>query len=121
MTSQLGGLGDEPGTNVTAGTGIVGLGIGPAGAARVGSMVGDDASGWWIGRRGIIADLSSFDGRSGGSAALLIALERQYGPTGSFAAKLAAAPSPVGVVAAFAPAIADAARGAMSPRPGSSG
>jgi len=60
VTSHLGALAGEPGTLIAAGTGIVGLGIGPAGAARVdgvGSLIGDD-----------------------GSPRLLEALEHEYGP-----------------------------------------
>jgi N-acetylglucosamine kinase-like BadF-type ATPase len=98
---------------VAAGTGIVGLGIGPTGAARVdgtGSMIGDDGSGWWIGRRGAIAALSAHDGRSGGSPRLLSFLERQFGPVADFPAVVAASKFPVGTVASFAPAVAAAAR-----------
>ncbi|MEN2741386.1 BadF/BadG/BcrA/BcrD ATPase family protein [Microbacterium sp. X-17] len=113
VTSHLGALAGEPGTLVAAGTGLVGLGVGPAGAARVdgvGSVIGDNGSGWWIGREGIIAALSTKDGRSGASAALLDALENQLGPIEAVPAKIAASPFPVGMVASFAPAVAAAAR-----------
>ena len=113
VSSHLGALGGEPGALVAAGTGIVGLGIGPAGAARVdgtGSMIGDDGSGWWIGRRGAIAALSAHDGRSGGSPRLLASLERQFGPVADFPAVVAKSQFPVGTVASFAPAVAAAAR-----------
>ena len=113
VSSHLGALVGEPGTLVAAGTGIVGLGIGPSGVARVdgvGSMIGDEGSGWWIGRRGMIGALSSHDGRSGGSALLLDALQRRYGPADRVPALIAASPSPVGFVASFAPTVAEAAR-----------
>lgn len=113
VSSHLGALNGEPGALVAAGTGIVGLGIGPRGAARVdgvGSLIGDDGSGWWIGRRGVIAALSAHDGRSGGSPQLLRSLERQYGPIAGFPALVASSPFPVGTVASFAPAVAAAAR-----------
>lgn len=113
VTSHLGALQGRPGALVAAGTGLVGLGVGPAGAARVdgvGSLIGDDGSGWWIGRRGIIAALSARDGRSAGSPTLLAALEEQYGPAASVPSLIAASPFPVGLVASFAPAVAAAAR-----------
>ncbi len=113
VTSHLGALAGEPGALVAAGTGIVGLGIGPSGAARidgVGSLIGDEGSGWWIGRRGIIAALSAYDGRSGASSLLLEALEQHYGPAARVPATIASSPFPVGLVASFAPAVADAAR-----------
>ncbi|RDV43679.1 ATPase [Leifsonia sp. ku-ls] len=113
VTSHLGALEGRPGVLIAAGTGIVGLGIGPAGVARVdgvGSLIGDEGSGWWIGRRGIIAALSAYDGRAGGSAALLSAMEEQYGPAADVAAAIAGSASPVGLVASFAPAVAAAAR-----------
>jgi hypothetical protein len=113
VTSHLGALEGRPGALVAAGTGIVGLGIGPSGMARVdgvGSLIGDEGSGWWIGRRGIIAALSAFDGRSGGSPLLLDALQREHGPAASVPALIAASPFPVGLVASFALAVADAAR-----------
>lgn len=113
VTSHLGALAGESGTLVAAGTGLVGLGIGPSGAARVdgvGFLIGDNGAGWWIGREGIIAALSRADGRSGGSAALLDRLEQQFGPVGDVPAKIASSPFPVGMVASFAPAVATAAR-----------
>lgn len=113
VTSHLGVLQGRPGVLIAAGTGIVGLGIGPDGIARVdgvGSPIGDEGSGWWIGRRGIIAALSAYDGRAGGSTALLTAMEAQYGPAADVAAVIAGSPSPVGKVASFAPAVAAAAR-----------
>lgn len=113
VTSHLGALQGEQGALVAAGTGIVGLGIGPAGAARVdgvGSHIGDDGSGWWIGRRGIIAALSARDGRSGGSVMLLDALERTYGPSEQVPALIAGSPFPVSLVASFAPEVARVAR-----------
>lgn len=113
VTSHLGALGGRVGSLVAAGTGLVGLGIGPAGVARVdgvGSLIGDEGSGWWIGRRGIIAALSAHDGRAGGSPALLAAMESQYGPARSVPSLIAGSPFPVGLVASFAPAVAAVAR-----------
>lgn len=113
LTSHLGALGGEPGALIAAGTGIVGLGIGPGGSARVdgvGALIGDNGSGWWIGRLGAIAAISAADGRFGGSPRLLELLEARYGPVAEYPFRASQAPSPVGFVASFAVDIADAAR-----------
>lgn len=113
LTSHLGALGGEPGALIAAGTGIVGLGIGPKGAARVdgmGSLIGDSGSGWWVSRLGAIAAISATDGRFGGSPRLLELLEAKYGPVAEYPFRVSQAPSPVGFVASFASDIADAAR-----------
>ena len=113
VTAYLGARGDQDGVVVAAGTGMVGLGHGPAGAARVdgvGGMIGDEGSGWWIGRQGLIAAVSAADGRWNASAALLTRLEARFGPVDAFPARLAAETSPVAVVASFAKDVADIAR-----------
>ncbi|MCS5714567.1 hypothetical protein NVV95_08375 [Herbiconiux sp. CPCC 205716] len=113
VTAYLGARGDQDGVVVAAGTGMVGLGLGPAGATRVdgvGYLIGDEGSGWWIGRRGIIAAISAADGRPDGSAALLARLQTRFGAVADFPGTLAADPSPVAVVASFAKDVADTAR-----------
>lgn len=113
VTSHLGAFVAREGTLVAAGTGLVGLSIGPAGAVRVdgvGSLIGDNGSGWWIGREGIIAALSVIDGRSGGSVPLLVALQRQFGSANDVPSMIAASRFPVRLVASFAPAVAAVAR-----------
>lgn len=113
VTAYLGARGDEDGIVVATGTGMVGLARGPMGVARVdgaGGMIGDDGSGWWIGRQGLIAAISAADGRWHASPALLARLESRFGPVGTFPAQLAAQTSPVAVVASFAKDVADAAR-----------
>jgi N-acetylglucosamine kinase-like BadF-type ATPase len=113
VTAYLGARGDQDGVVVAAGTGMVGLGLGPAGAARVdgvGYLIGDEGSGWWIGRQGLVAALSAGDGRPNGSAALLDRLRIRFGAVADFPGTLAAEPSPVAVVASFAKDVADAAR-----------
>lgn len=113
VSSHLGALGDQDGVVIAAGTGLVGLARGPAGAARVdgvGSMIGDDGSGWWIGRRGLIAAISASDGRPAASRRLLDRLESRFGPVAAFPAALASNTAPVAVVASFAKDVADAAR-----------
>lgn len=113
LTAYLGALGDQDGVVVSAGTGIVGLAHGPVGTARVdgaGSMIGDEGSGWWIGRQGLISAISAADGRRGASQALLARLEERFGAVADFPAHLAATSSPVAVVASFAKDVADVAR-----------
>ncbi len=113
VIAYLAVFGYDPGVIVAVGTGLVALGSGPDGAARVdgvGSLIGDNGAGWWIGRAGIIAGLSHWDGRSGGSRVLLGALESRYGSASDFPRALAADPSPIARVAAFAEDVALAAR-----------
>lgn len=113
VTAYLGARGDRDGVVVAAGTGMVGLAHGPAGAARVdgvGGMIGDEGAGWWIGRQGLIAAISAADGRQPASTALLARLETRFGTVEAFPAWLASEPSPVAVVASFAKDVADIAR-----------
>lgn len=77
ITGFLGSLGHQAGAVVAAGTGVVTLGVGPAGIARVdgwGHIVGDAGSGYWIGRAALEACLRAHDGR--GEATTLNALLR---------------------------------------------
>ncbi len=66
ITSYLGALGLGYGVVVAAGTGVVTLGVGPAGVARVdgwGHVMGDAGSGFWIGREALEAVMRAHDGR----------------------------------------------------------
>ena len=113
VTAHLAVFGYDPGVIAAVGTGLVALGSGPDGAARVdgvGSLIGDNGAGSWIGRAGIIAALSHLDGRAGGSPVLLDALEARYGSAVEFPRMLAADPAPIARVAAFAADVAIAAR-----------
>ncbi|KNY05980.1 hypothetical protein AKH00_09145 [Microbacterium sp. GCS4] len=113
VTAYLGARGEVDGVVVAAGTGMVGLGLGPAGAARVdgvGGMIGDEGAGWWIGRRGLIAAISASDGRPQASPALLERLESRFGPVAGFPGVVAADESPVALVASFAKDVAEVAR-----------
>jgi N-acetylglucosamine kinase-like BadF-type ATPase len=74
VTSLLGARGEPFGLVAAAGTGVVAVAVGPDGVARVdgaGPAIGDEGSGRWIGRQGLIAALSVLDGRDGGSRRLL--------------------------------------------------
>jgi len=71
ITCYLGALGDRDGVMVAAGTGVVTLSAGPKGVARVdgwGHVLGDDGSGFWIGREGLRAVMRAYDGRGPATA-----------------------------------------------------
>ena len=113
LTSLLGALGDRPGAVVAAGTGAVCVARDGERMAKVdgwGSLLGDAGSGFAIGRAGLDAALRRVDGR-GGSAALLAAAERRFGPTAELPSRVHAAPVPTRLVASFA---ADVAREAAA-------
>jgi glucosamine kinase len=109
LTSLLGALGDRPGAVVAAGTGTVCVARRGDRMAKVdgwGSLLGDAGSGFAIGRAGLDSALRRLDGR-GGSAALLRAAERRFGPAPELAERIHGAPVPTRAVAGFA---ADVAR-----------
>jgi glucosamine kinase len=113
VTSHAGALDGGAGVVVAAGTGSVALGVDPSGRhAKVdglGSILGDQGSGFAVGRRGLASALRHHDGR-GGSAALAVLAERVYGPLDHLAAAVYASDNPPATVARFAPAVAEAAR-----------
>lgn len=113
ITSHAGALGGGPGVVLAAGTGAVTVAISAGGQlCRVdglGPWVGDEGSGTWLGRGGLQAAARAGDGR--GPATILVeAAARQFGSIGELAAKLGSDPNPARSIAAFAPAVADAAR-----------
>lgn len=116
VTSLLGALGGpRPGVVVAAGTGVVVLGHDGAGRwAKVdgwGSLLGDDGSGFAVGRAGLRAAVRAFDGREGGSPALRAAAAARWGSIEAVPAGLLRDAGPLSrAVASFAPAVADAAR-----------
>jgi N-acetylglucosamine kinase-like BadF-type ATPase len=113
ITSHAGALGGKPGVVLAAGTGAVTVAIGGDGAFRKvdgwGPWIGDEGSGAWLGRCGLQAVARAGDGR-GPATALTDAAVRQFGSIGELAAKLGADPNPARSMAAFAPAVAKAAR-----------
>ena len=113
ITSHAGALGGRPGVVLAAGTGAVTVAIGADGRfCRVdglGPWIGDEGSGTWLGRRGLQAAARAGDGR-GPATILAEAAVRQFGSIGEFAAKLGSDSNPARSIAAFAPAVADAAR-----------
>lgn len=73
LAALVAGAGDEPGIVLIAGTGSICYGRNAAGqAARAGGwgyLLGDEGSGWWIGRESLTAVMRAGDGR--GPATLL--------------------------------------------------
>jgi N-acetylglucosamine kinase-like BadF-type ATPase len=67
LIALVAGVGDEPGVVVIAGTGSIAYGLNDAGyAARAGGwgfVLGDEGSGYWIGRQALAAVVRESDGR----------------------------------------------------------
>ncbi|MFJ6139765.1 BadF/BadG/BcrA/BcrD ATPase family protein [Kitasatospora sp. NPDC092286] len=113
ISAYAGALGARPGVAVAAGTGLVAIGFHPdTGWRRAdgwGQLLGDCGGGAWIGRAGLEAALRAYDGRAGGSPALLESAERRYGPVTGLPAALQPRPDRAALLAAFAPEVAMAA------------
>lgn len=113
ITSHAGALGGKPGVVLAAGTGAVTVAIGAGGQFRRvdgwGPWIGDEGSGAWLGRCGLQAAARAGDGR-GPATMLAGAAARQFGSIGELAMRLGSDSNPARSMAAFAPAVADAAR-----------
>jgi len=113
ITSHAGALGGKPGVVLAAGTGAVAVAIDAGGQFRRvdgwGPWIGDEGSGAWLGRCGLQAAARAGDGR-GPPTTLTEAAIRQFGSIGELAARLGSDPNPARSMAAFAPAVAEAAR-----------
>ncbi|WP_435603507.1 N-acetylglucosamine kinase [Streptomyces sp. bgisy130] len=117
VTAYAGALGQRPGAVVAAGTGMIALGtdLTPEGGWRRadgwGHLLGDCGGGAWIGRAGLEAALRAYDGRPGGSAALLARAEAVFGPVAGLPGALYPRPDRPAVLASFAPEVARCATG----------
>jgi glucosamine kinase len=113
VTSYLGALGLRAGVVVAAGTGTVALAADGHGAVAFvdgwGHLLGDAGSGFAIGRAGLASALRAVDGR-GGSDALRARAEAAFGRLDELPAAIYGGEGPARRVAAFAHAVADAAR-----------
>lgn len=113
VTSYLGALGTTPGVVVAAGTGTICLAVSPEGDTALvdgwGYLLGDDGSGFSIGRQGLAAGLRAADGR-GGSPALLAALRARYGEVAPLIDAVYGTTRPAPRIAEFAPDVAALAR-----------
>ncbi|MFF0744748.1 N-acetylglucosamine kinase [Streptomyces sp. NPDC004111] len=109
VTAYAGALGARPGAVVAAGTGLIGIGTDLARWRRAdgwGHLLGDCGGGAWIGRAGLEAAMRAFDGRDGGSAALLARLEDVFGPAAGLPGQLYPRGDRPAVLASFAPEVA---------------
>ncbi len=111
-TAHAGALGGEPGVVLAAGTGVVALGVDADGRSVVadgwGYLLGDDGSGYAVGRAGLASALRQHDGR-GGSATLYRLAQRRYGDLDRLPARVHGSSNPPREVAAFAPDVLAAA------------
>ncbi|MFI6492570.1 N-acetylglucosamine kinase [Streptomyces sp. NPDC050564] len=109
VTAYTGALGHRPGAVIAAGTGMIAIGTDLASWRRAdgwGHLLGDCGGGAWIGRAGLEAALRAFDGRLGGSAALLERAEEMFGPVSDLPGKLYPRTDRPAVLASFAPEVA---------------
>ncbi|MEU9483322.1 BadF/BadG/BcrA/BcrD ATPase family protein [Streptomyces decoyicus] len=112
VTAYAGALGQRPGAVVAAGTGMIALGTdlttegGWRRADGWGHLLGDCGGGAWIGRAGLEAAMRAYDGRPGGSAALLARAKATFGPVTGLPGALYPRPDRPAVLASFAPEVA---------------
>lgn len=116
LTTHLGALSYRPGVVVAAGTGAVTFGTDLRDVwTRVdgwGVLLGDEGGGAWVGRAGLQAALRAHDGRPRSSRPLLDQLIERFGGIAELEMRLYGGDSDLGaVLASFAPAVAEAARG----------
>jgi len=113
LISYVGALGLAGGAVVAAGTGAVAVGTDARGGWRKvdgwGHLLGDEGGGAWIGRAGLAAALRHLDGRPGGSAALLDALNRRFGTPAELVQELYTRADRASLLARFVPDVAAAA------------
>ncbi|MFI1963433.1 N-acetylglucosamine kinase [Streptomyces pathocidini] len=116
VTAYAGALGQRPGAVVAAGTGMIALGAtlaSPDGAVAGawkradgwGHLLGDCGGGAWIGRAGLEAAMRAYDGRAGGSGALLARLEAVFGSAPELPGAVYPRTDRPAVLASFAPEV----------------
>jgi len=109
VTAYAGAVGQRPGAVVAAGTGLIALGTDLTAWRRAdgwGHLLGDSGGGAWIGRAGLDAAMRAYDGRRGGSAALLARLEAVFGPPQELPGLLYPRADRPALLASFAPEVA---------------
>lgn len=109
VTAYAGALGQRPGAVVAAGTGMIALGTDLVTWHRAdgwGHLLGDCGGGAWIGRAGLEAAMRAYDGRRGGSAALLSRMEAVFGPAPEMPGLVYPRTDRPAVLASFAPEVA---------------
>lgn len=112
VTSHAGALGGRPGTVLAVGTGAVALALRGDGSGSLvdgwGFLLGDDGSGYAVGRAGLAAAVQHHDGRGGSAALHELALQR-HGDLRTLPRRIHGDVNPAARVAAFAPDVAAAA------------
>lgn len=109
VTAYAGALGQRRGAVVAAGTGMIALGTDLTGWRRAdgwGHLLGDCGGGSWIGQCGLGAAMRAFDGRRGGSKALLAAAEERFGPAVELPGLIYPRTDRPAALASFAPDVA---------------
>lgn len=112
VTAHAGALGGADGVVVAVGTGAVCLAAVDGRLAVVdghGAHLGDDGSGYAVGRAGLRAALRALDGR-GPDTALVEAVLDRYGSRDGLLQAVYQSSTTISDIAAFAPAVADVAR-----------
>ncbi|MFF5338808.1 N-acetylglucosamine kinase [Streptomyces sp. NPDC013181] len=109
VTAYAGAVGQRPGAVVAAGTGLIALGTDLTEWRRAdgwGHLLGDSGGGAWIGRAGLDAAMRAYDGRRGGSPALLERLEAVFGAPAALPGLLYPRADRPALLASFAPEVA---------------
>lgn len=114
VSSHAGALGGANGVVLAVGTGSVAITFDGQGAlVQVdgwGQTLGDEGSGWWIGREGLMAACRALDGR-GPQTALRAVAEEDFGDLRTLPSRLGDATAAIPVLASFAPQVLVGARG----------
>lgn len=111
ITSYLGALGDRTGAVIATGTGSVTLAVGPSQVHRVdgwGYLLGDEGSGFWIGKQALTAAMWAFDGR-GPQTLLLEELQAEFPDVADAYLNFQADPDRVARIASWARRVAELA------------
>jgi N-acetylglucosamine kinase-like BadF-type ATPase len=112
VTAHAGALGGGPGVVITAGTGTNCLGVNGDLIERadgLGHLLGDDGSGFAIGRAGAAAALRAREGR-GPATSLVDVLDAHFAEVPDFPHGIYSTDNPVAAIASFTRAVAAAAR-----------
>lgn len=113
VTGHAGALRGAPGVVAAIGTGTAVIGLTPGGEFNVvdgrGYLLGDEGSGFQLGRRGLRAVLEHAEGLHPATSLTEAAIAR-YGPVAQIAHRIYRSEAPVATVAAFAADVISAAR-----------
>ncbi|HEY3630734.1 MAG TPA: BadF/BadG/BcrA/BcrD ATPase family protein [Jatrophihabitantaceae bacterium] len=112
VTAHAGALDGGPGVVITAGTGTNCLGVNGDRIERAdgfGYLLGDDGSGFAIGRAGVAAALRAREGR-GPATSLVDVLDAHFADVADFPHGIYSTDNPVASIASFTRAVAAAAR-----------